>query len=134
MKFSGPDQAVSSTEKLKLRGFLRRANGKNDAATEESAPRQITLKRRKVEEITVPAGKGKSTVVDEVRQKRTYVKRSEVAAPAEAERVDAQRKLDWSRAQQDGIDQAWQTGRAYVWTPITNAHTDSQSLLSKKNT
>lgn len=106
MKFSGPDQAVSSTEKLKLLGFLRRAHGKNDTATDESAPRQITLKRRKVEEITVPAGKGKSTVAVEVRQKRTYVKRSEVAAPADAERVDAQRKLDESRAQQDAIEQA----------------------------
>ena len=106
MKFSGPDQAVSSTEKLKLLGFLRRAHGKNDAATEESAPRQITLKRRKVEEITVPAGKGKSTVAVEVRQKRTYVKRSEVEVPANAEREDAQRKLDESRAQQDAIETA----------------------------
>lgn len=106
MKFSGPDQAVSSTEKLKLLGFLRRAHGKNDAVTEESAPRQITLKRRKVEEITVPAGKGKSTVAVEVRQKRTYVKRSEVAAPADAERVEAQRKLDESRAQQDAVEHA----------------------------
>jgi translation initiation factor IF-2 len=106
MKFSGPDQAVSSTEKLKLLGFLRRAHGKNDAATDESAPRQITLKRRKVEEISVAAGKGKATVAVEVRQKRTYVKRSEVEVPADAERVDAQRKLDESRAQQDAVEQA----------------------------
>jgi translation initiation factor IF-2 len=108
MKFSGPDQAVSSTEKLKLLGFLRRAHGKNDAATDESAPRQITLKRRKVEEISVAAGKGKATVAVEVRQKRTYVKRSEVEVPADAERVDAQRKLDESRAQQDAVEQARQ--------------------------
>src|SRR3546814_15060509 len=100
LKFSGPDQAVSSTEKLKLLGFLRRAHGKNDAATEESATRQITLKRRKVEEITVPAGKGKSTVAVEVRQKRTYGKRSEVADRAEAERVEGQRKLDEEAAQE----------------------------------
>src|SRR3546814_15951093 len=103
LKFSGPDQAVSSTEKLKLLGFLRRAHGKNDAATEESAPRQITLKRRKVEEITVPAGKGKSKVAVEVRPKRPNVKRSDVAAPADAERVDAQRKVDEVRAHEDAI-------------------------------
>ena len=108
MKFSGPDQAVSSTEKLKLLGFLRRAHGKNEGAGEASAPRQITLKRRKVEEITVPAGKGKSTVAVEVRQKRTYVKRSEVEVPADAEREDAQRKLDESRAQQEAVEQARQ--------------------------
>ena len=30
MTFSGPDQVVSSTEKMKLLGFLRRTHGKDD--------------------------------------------------------------------------------------------------------
>jgi translation initiation factor IF-2 len=106
MTFSGPDQVVTSTEKMKLLGFLRRAHGKTEKTVDESAPRQITLNRRKVQEISVPAGKGKTTVAVEVRQKRTYVKRSEVDAPANAEREDAQRKLDESRAQQEAVEQA----------------------------
>jgi translation initiation factor IF-2 len=48
MKFSGPDQVVSSTEKVKLLGFLRRTHGKKEDAGENAAPKQITLKRRKV--------------------------------------------------------------------------------------
>lgn len=44
MKFSGPDQEVSSTEKMKLLGFLRRTHGKADGETEEAAAsRKITL-------------------------------------------------------------------------------------------
>ena len=54
MPFNNPDQVISSTEKVKLLGFLRRTHGKAEAARrEESSPRQITLKRRKVSEITV---------------------------------------------------------------------------------
>ncbi len=103
MSFSGPDQVVTPTEKMKLLGFLRRSHGKADAATEESTPKQITLKRRKVQEITVAAGKSKTTVAVEVRQKRTYIKRSEVdeTTPVDAEREDALRKLEESRRQQD---------------------------------
>jgi len=55
MSFSGPDQLVTPTEKMKLLGFLRRTHGKSETAAEEAAPRQITLKRRKVQELTVAA-------------------------------------------------------------------------------
>ena len=94
MNFSGPEQVVSSTEKMKLLGFLRRTHGKDDKPAEAAAPKQITLKRRKVEELTVSAGKAKTTVNVEVRQKRTYVKRDQVEAPANDEREDALRKLE----------------------------------------
>ena len=77
MTFSGPEQVVSSTEKMKLLGFLRRTHGKDDKPAEVAAPKQITLKRRKVEELTVSAGKAKTTVNVEVRQKRTYLKRDQ---------------------------------------------------------
>ena len=57
MKFNDPDQVISSTEKVKLLGFLRRTHGKREAPVEAaSAPRQITLKRRTVSEITVNPG------------------------------------------------------------------------------
>jgi len=102
MKFSGPDQVVTSTEKMKLLGFLRRTHGKADQPAEESAvPKKITLNRRKVQELTVAAGRTKSTVAVEVRQKRTYVKPDEVQAPVakgvDPERDEILRKLEESR-------------------------------------
>ena len=106
MKFSGPDQVVTSTEKMKLLGFLRRTHGKAEKQVDEAAPRQITLNRRKVEELTVAAGKSKTTVNVEVRQKRTYVQRKHVEEHDEQklEREDAQRKLDVSRKQFDAAE------------------------------
>ncbi|MDQ2971451.1 MAG: translation initiation factor IF-2 associated domain-containing protein, partial [Pseudomonadota bacterium] len=106
MPFKDPDQVISSTEKVKLLGFLRRTHGKRDEArVAESTPRQITLNRRKVSEITVGGGRGVSakTVNVEVRAKRTYVKRSTIAAEHEAdpEREDALRKLQLSQEQRD---------------------------------
>ncbi|NDK38643.1 translation initiation factor IF-2 [Pseudoxanthomonas gei] len=97
MSFSGPDQAVTSTEKMKLLGFLRRTHGKADKPAEDAdAPKKITLNRRKVQEVTVAAGRTKTTVNVEVRQKRTYIKSDEVEAPPSDERADALRKLQES--------------------------------------
>ncbi|HEY8327151.1 MAG TPA: translation initiation factor IF-2 [Rhodanobacter sp.] len=111
MKFSDQEQVISSTEKVKLLGFLRRTHGKSEAAAEvdDSAPRQITLKRRTVGELKVaaPGGRGAAgaakTVNVEVRAKRTYVKRSVIAeeASAEPEREDAVRKLQESQQQRE---------------------------------
>ena len=101
MTFSGPDQVVSSTEKMKLLGFLRRTHGKEEKVAEAAAPKQITLKRRKVEELTVSAGKSKSTVAVEVRQKRTYLKRDQIDTPVNDERADALRKLEESKKRND---------------------------------
>jgi translation initiation factor IF-2 len=97
MSFSGPDQPVTSTEKMKLLGFLRRTHGKADKpAEDDAAPKKITLNRRKVQEVTVAAGRTKTTVNVEVRQKRTYIKSDEVEAPPSDERADALRKLQES--------------------------------------
>jgi translation initiation factor IF-2 len=108
MSFEGPDQVVTPTEKMKLLGFLRRTHGKADKATEEAAPTQITLKRRKVQEITVAAGKQKTTVNVEVRQKRTYVKRELVEEQdvQKLEREEAQRLLADSRLRQESEETA----------------------------
>ena len=38
MTFSGPDPVVSSTEKMKLLGFLRRTHGKEEKTAEAAAP------------------------------------------------------------------------------------------------
>ena len=101
MAFESADQAVSSTEKMKLLGFLRRTHGKETKQAEEAAPRQITLNRRKVEEISVTAGKTKTTVNVEVRQKRTYGKRDQFETPVSDERDDALRKLKESQARNE---------------------------------
>ncbi|WP_449428758.1 translation initiation factor IF-2 [Rhodanobacter umsongensis] len=111
MKFSDQEQVISSTEKVKLLGFLRRTHGKNEAAAEveDSAPRQITLKRRTVGELKVatPGGRGAAgaakTVNVEVRAKRTYVKRSVIAEEAgvDGEREEAVRKLQESQQQRE---------------------------------
>ncbi|MGO4700398.1 translation initiation factor IF-2 [Dyella sp. 2RAB6] len=110
MKFSDPEQVISSTEKVKLLGFLRRTHGKSEetAEAEDSSPRQITLKRRKVSELKVstPGARGAGgakTVNVEVRAKRTYVKRSVIAeeASADHEREDAVRKLQESAQQRE---------------------------------
>ncbi|AKK67248.1 translation initiation factor IF-2 [Xanthomonas translucens pv. undulosa] len=110
MKFSGPDQVVTSTEKMKLLGFLRRTHGKTDKPVEEEAqeaPKKITLNRRKLQEVTVSAGRSKTTVNVEVRQKRTYVKTAEDLAAERAgmasggrvddERAEILRKLEASK-------------------------------------
>ena len=102
MSFDGPDQVVTSTEKVKLLGFLRRAHGKADkAAAEAATPKKITLNRKKVQELTVGGGRTRSTVAVEVRQKRTYVKptEAETAIPAgtDPERAEILRKLEASR-------------------------------------
>jgi len=109
MKFTDPEQVISSTEKVKLLGFLRRTHGKHEAQVETtSSPRQITLKRRTVSEITVNPGQrgaASKTVNVEVRQKRTYVKRSVVEEEANAqvdpEREDALKKLGESQLKRD---------------------------------
>jgi len=106
MKFSNPDQVVSSTEKVKLLGFLRRTHGKGESSGggEDNAPRQVTLKRRTVSELTVNQGATRGKTVNvEVRQKRTYVKRSEIPdeQKPDAEREDALKKLAESQLKRE---------------------------------
>ena len=106
MKFSSPDQVVSSTEKLKLLGFLRQTHGRGgeNATADDSAPRQVTLKRRTVSELTVNQGATRGKTVNvEVRQKRTYIKRSEISAEQEttSEREDALKKLQESQLKRE---------------------------------
>ncbi|MBS0383401.1 MAG: translation initiation factor IF-2 [Proteobacteria bacterium] len=106
MTFEGPDQVISSRQKSKLLEFLRSNHGKEASAPGAAAPKQITLKRRKVSEITVAGARGASakTVNVEVRARRTYVKRAAVPAAdgvVDSEREDALRKLRESQEQHD---------------------------------
>src|SRR5690606_30740974 len=106
MRFDGPDQVVTSIEKVKLLGFLKRAHGKADKGAEDvAAPKKITLSRSRKQEITVGGGKNRSTVDVVVRKKVTLVKPTEGAAepaaapgaPQDDERAEILRKLEESR-------------------------------------
>src|SRR5690606_26790970 len=98
MPFSDPDQAVSSTEKVKLLGFLRRTHGKADkSAVEDAAPKKITLSRSRKQELTVGGGKSRATVDVLVRKKVTVV-RPDADQPAPTdERAEILRKLEESK-------------------------------------
>ena len=107
MSFSGPDQVVSSAEKLKLLGFLKRSHGKGGKAADEVvAPSKITLSRSRKHEITVggggKSGRGASTV-EVVTRKKITLKRDDAGARTSANETDAERaeilrKLEESRA------------------------------------
>ena len=101
MTFDGPDQVVTSAEKLKLLGFLKRSHGKADAAAEDpAAPRKITLSRSRKQELTVGGGRNRSTVDVVVRKKVTLVKPTEApssAAGQDDEHAEILRKLEESR-------------------------------------
>ena len=57
MRFDGPDQVVTSIEKVKLLGFLKRAHGKVEKSAEDVAtPKKITLNRSRKQELTVGGG------------------------------------------------------------------------------
>ena len=97
MSFSGPDQAVTSIEKVKLLGFLKRSHGKSDApAGEGDAPKKITLNRSRKQELTVGGGKSRATVDVLVRKKVTLMRPEDAPIPTD-ERADIMRKLAESK-------------------------------------
>ncbi|MEN1940667.1 translation initiation factor IF-2 [Luteimonas sp. MJ246] len=102
MPFNDPDQVVTSTEKVKLLGFLRRTHGRAEkAAVDPVAPKKITLQRKST--LTVGGGRNKPTVDVVVRKKVTLVKPDAAGAAGAAgggeddERAEILRKLEESR-------------------------------------
>ena len=101
---SGED-AVSNEDKKKLLAYLRASHGK--AASDATAPKKVTLKRKSVSELRVPGTGPRAratarTVNVEVRKSRTYVKREVVQEQAGAEysdREEARKILEQSRAE-----------------------------------
>ena len=99
LTFDDPDQTVSNADKMKLLQFLRQSHGKGAEA--DAGPSKITLSRKSVSALKVPAGQGRAKMVNvEVRKRRTYVKRSAIEEPEDttAERKEALRKLQESQA------------------------------------
>ena len=68
MEFSDPDQVVTSTEKVKLLGFLRRTRQGGQVRCRSGRARKITLSRNRKQELTV-GGKNRQTVDVLVRKK-----------------------------------------------------------------
>jgi len=75
---SSADDIISEDEKMQLLGHLRKRRGKAEDEA-GSAPRRVTLERRKVMEIKQAAVSGTSakTISVEVRKKKTFIKRAE---------------------------------------------------------
>ncbi|MGY0612262.1 translation initiation factor IF-2 [Luteimonas sp. A501] len=99
MPFNDPDQVVTSTEKVKLLGFLRRTHGRAEkGAVDPVAPKKITLQRKST--LTVGGGRNKPTVDVVVRKKVTLVKPQAggaVGGGEDDERAEILRKLEESR-------------------------------------
>src|SRR3546814_16545987 len=65
MTFDDPDQVVTSTEKVKLLGFLRRTHGKAGKDSEDAVtPKKITLRRSRQQGLN--AGEGQKRYPDTV--------------------------------------------------------------------
>jgi len=75
---SSADDIISEDEKMQLLSHLRKRRGKAEDET-GSAPRRVTLERRKVMEIKQASVSGTSakTISVEVRKKKTFIKRAE---------------------------------------------------------
>ncbi|MCK5828856.1 MAG: translation initiation factor IF-2 [Methylococcales bacterium] len=89
---SDPDDLVNEKDRVSLLDHLRKRHGKvvEEEEKKEKTPKKITLKRRKVSELTQSKGAGAAakTVSVEVRKKRTYVKRSESVVTEEEKEID----------------------------------------------
>lgn len=103
LKQNAENDAVTDAEKQALLAFLKKSHGETG-----DAPQKITLKRKVTTQLkTSGGGKGK-TVNIEVRKKRTYVKRDDVAdAPQEDSAVNARSEEQQRReAEQRALEEA----------------------------
>lgn len=89
------DDRISDNEKTELLGYLRRKHGKDN----QSGPERITLRRKTISEIKVPAtGLGSrskvrsKTVSVEVRKRRTYIKRGVIEEEAQKRAQEAEER------------------------------------------
>ncbi|OOZ41719.1 translation initiation factor IF-2 [Solemya pervernicosa gill symbiont] len=104
-----PDATISDEEKSQLLVYLRGKHGSVSAKGKEGGPSKITLKRRSTS--ALKQGSKGSTVTVEVRKKRTYVKRAEVAADDEDRAVDDVAETDKAREQEEARVQAEEAAR-----------------------
>ncbi len=108
IEVASPAAEVTNDDKKRLLSYLRTSHGKGEADA-AGGPRKVTLKRKTLSEIKVPAagagrtrGRGAApsrTVNVEVRKRRTYVKRGAIAEQdqSDPEREAAARALEEAR-------------------------------------
>ena len=122
------DDRISDNEKTELLGYLRRKHGKDN----QSGPERITLRRKTMSEIKMPAtGLGSrskvrsKTVSVEVRKRRTYIKRGVIEEEAlkraqEAEerqaKADAEEQARQAEAEREAVARREETAPA-IETP-----------------
>ncbi|MFT4178547.1 MAG: translation initiation factor IF-2 [Thermomonas sp.] len=117
MSFNSPDQVITSTEKMKLQGYLKRKHGKTETSPDGvAAPGKTTLIRSRKQEITVggsgKTGRSGSSTIDVVVRKKITLKpgddarRGAAAGETDAERAEILRKLEESRARNQAEQQA----------------------------
>ena len=118
---------VSDTEKQTLLAFLKKIHGEKDAE-----PQKITLKRKTTSTLKMSAGQGKSKTVNvEVRKKRTYIKRPEVALELEQqkkEEADRAAKL----AEETAARKAQQEQEAQEQARLEKEAEEKRSLEERK--
>ncbi len=94
LSVTAPDDVINEDEKMKLLAHLRKRHGKEEGES-ASAPRRVTLERRKVTEIKQASAPGSSTktISVEVRKKKTYIKREVVDSEVVTQEESAQIEL-----------------------------------------
>ena len=117
IEVSEPDAAVTNEDKIKLLTYLRSSHGKGET-DDTTQPKKVTLTRKSVSELKVPtggAGRTRSrgaapsrTVNVEVRKRRTYVKRGEIAdqEKGDPEREAAAKALEEAKRQREEAERA----------------------------
>ncbi|RFF31206.1 translation initiation factor IF-2 [Wenzhouxiangella sediminis] len=117
IEVSEPDAAVTNEDKIKLLTYLRSSHGKGET-DDTTQPKKVTLTRKSVSELKVPtggAGRTRSrgaapsrTVNVEVRKRRTYVKRGEIADQdkGDPEREAAAKALEEAKRQREEAERA----------------------------
>lgn len=81
------EATINIDEKLRLLDYLRGKHGRSDVLGLAAAPKKVTLKRKKVGQLKQIGTQGRTKTINvEVRERRTYVKRSVVIEEEEARR------------------------------------------------
>ncbi len=90
LSHQGSADAVTEVERQTLLSHLKRSHGDSG---EPAAPRRITLSRKTTSTLKVDSSGRKKTISVEVRKKRTYVKREELAVEELAVEEQAESKV-----------------------------------------
>jgi len=132
---SAPDDLIDADERVKLLAHLRKRHGKEGAEESSAAPKKITLKRRKVSELTQSTAPGVATktVNVEVRKKKTYIKRGESEISAEQKEIESAKKaLDEQKKQIAAEDEDRKKHEASIQAVLDQKKTKETAELAEK--